>query len=259
MGKNYLQYLKQAIVYIGKPIETELVLPKFYLPYYEGFNKIDNNYWLGIYRRDEMFPVSFLLDVCDICLETKIGQLYTTPWKSIIVKGIEQTNRILWDRVLGKYRINVRHAANELNWQVGDTGEEGLILKRHIVRYFDKEDVRTYGLSFAVQIYASSSMFGSVIIRKQQNKNPHKLKSLERFDILYNPDFNPNSGELIMYRDGVEKDHIGTYLVSLCKLFYEQESKRHALQNVSTQTVLHNVTAKSVKILHQCKHCFTVI
>jgi hypothetical protein len=130
----------------------------------------------------------------------------------------------------------VRHAANELNWQVGDTGEEGLILKRHIVRYFDKEDVRTYGLSFAVQIYASSSMFGSVIIRKQQNKNPHKLKSLERFDILYNPDFNPNSGELIMYRDGVEKDHIGTYLVSLCKLFYEQESKRHALQGVKFTT-----------------------
>jgi len=141
---------------------------------------------------------------------------------------------------------------------VGDTGEEGLILKRHIVRYFDKEDVRTYGLSFAVQIYASSSMFGSVIIRKQQNKNPHKLKSLERFDILYNPDFNPNSGELIMYRDGVEKDHIGTYLVSLCKLFYEQESKRHVLQNVNTQTVQHNVPTKSVKILHQCKHCFTI-
>jgi rubredoxin len=257
-GKKLFTSFKKNHSYIGKPVQTELALPKFYLPYYEGFNKVDNNYWLGIYRRDEMFPVSFLMDVCDICLETKIGQLYTTPWKSIIVKGIEHTNRILWDHVLGKYRINVRHAANELNWQVGDTGEEGLILKRHIVRHFDKEDVRTYGLSFAIQIYASSSMFGSVIIRKQQTKNPHKLKSLERFDILYNPDFNPNSGELIIYRDSVEKDHIGTYLISLCKLFYEQESKRHLLQHVSTQTTQHNVTVKSVKILHQCKHCFTV-
>jgi len=259
-GKKLFSLFKKSYSYIGKPAETELVLPKFYLPYYEGFNKIDNNYWLGIYRRDELFPVSFLIDVCDICLETKIGQLYTTPWKSIIVKGIEHADRILWDRVLGKYRINVRHAANELNWQVGDTGDEGLILKRHIVRYFDKEDVRTYGLSFAVQIYQSSSMFGSVIIRKQQNKNPHKLKSLERFDILYNPDFNPNSGELVMYRDGVEKDHIGTYLVSLCKLFYEQESNKQkvSLHHVNTQPVQVTAETKTSRILHQCKHCFSV-
>jgi len=258
-GKKLFANFKKIHSYIGKPIETELVLPKFYLPYYEGFNQVDNNYWLGIYRRDELFPVSFLIDVCDICLETKVGQLYTTPWKSIIVKGIERSNRILWDHALGKYRINVRHAANELNWQVGDTGEEGLVLKRHIVRYFDKEDVRTYGLSFAVQIYPSSSMFGSVIIRKQQNKNPHKLKSLERFDILYNPDFNPNSGELIMYRDGVEKDHIGTYLVSLCKMFYEQESKTDILHHhVNVQPAQTVVSVKQTKLIHQCKHCLTV-
>lgn len=258
-GKNLFASFKQKHSYISKSIETELVLPKFYLPYYEGFNKLDNNYWIGIYRRDELFPVSFLLAVCDICLETKIGQLYTTPWKSIIVKGIEQSNRILWDHVLGKYRINVRHAANELNWQVGDTGDEGLVLKRHIVRYFDKEDVRTYGLSFAVQVYASSSVFGSVIIRKQQNKNPHKLKSLERFDILYNPDFNPNSGELIMYRDGVEKDHIGTYLVSLCKLFYERENKNEVLHHhANAQPAQVTNETKATTILHQCKNCFTI-
>ena len=119
-GVKLYESFKQKHGYIGKPIETELALPKFYLPYYEGFNKADNNYWLGIYRRDELFPVSFLTGVCNICLETKIGQLYTTPWKGIIIKGIEPGNRNLWDHVLGKYRINVRHAANELNWQVED-------------------------------------------------------------------------------------------------------------------------------------------
>ena len=64
--------------------------------------------------------------------------------------------------VLGKYRINVRHAANELNWQVEDNCESGLQIKRQIIRYFDKEDVRTYGLSFAVKTRRFSSMFGSV-------------------------------------------------------------------------------------------------
>lgn len=249
--------LKNNLNYIGKPVTTELVTPKFYLPYYEGFNKVDNNYWLGIYRRDEIFAVKFLIDVCTICLTTKIGQLYTTPWKSVIIKGIERNDRNYWDDILGKYRINVRHAANELNWQVEDNSEESLILKRHVIRYFDKEDVRTYGLSFAVQIQPSSSLFGSVIIRKQQNKNPHKLKSLERFDILYNPDFNPNSGELIMFRDAVEKDHIGTYLVSLCKMFYDQENKKVAPQaNTVAAGISETVTV--LKKIYQCRHCLTV-
>lgn len=257
-GRKLFSIFKTEQHYIGKPVEQELALPKFYLPYYEGFNKTDNdNYWLGIYRRDELFPVAFLIDACNICLETKIGQLYTTAWKSVIIKGIERSTRHLWDRVLGKYRINVRHAANELNWQVEDNSEEGLILKRHIIRYFDKEDVRTYGLSFAIQTQPSSSMFGSVIIRKQQNKNPHKLKSLERFDILYNPDFNPNSGELVLFRSAVEKDHIGTYLVSLCKLYYEQENARAIVPKAIVQTTA-PATVTSAKKLHQCSHCFTV-
>lgn len=257
-GKHLVVLFKKSCNYIGKTIETELALPKFYLPYYEGFNKVDNHYWLGIYRRDELFPVNFLVDVCDICLSTKVGQLYTTPWKSIIIKGIERSDRNVWDQVLGKYRINVRHAANELNWQVEDNSEDGLVIKRHIIRYFDKEDVRTYGLSFAVQTQPSSSMFGSVIIRKQPNRNPHKLKSLDRFDILYNPDFNPNSGEFILFRDAVEKDHLGTYLVSLCKLFYEKENKKELLHHTTAQAQQHIAPAKTARMLNQCSNCLTV-
>jgi hypothetical protein len=49
------------------------------VPYYEGFNRYGNKNWLGIYRREELFPLPFLKAVSLICLQTKIGQLYTTP------------------------------------------------------------------------------------------------------------------------------------------------------------------------------------
>ncbi len=68
-----------------QPIIEELQLPSFNLPYYEGINRYGQKLWLGIYRRDELFPVEFLKDVCAICLKTKIGQVYTTPWKSMII------------------------------------------------------------------------------------------------------------------------------------------------------------------------------
>ena len=210
---------------------------------------------MGIYRRDELYPVDFLLDVCEICLNGRIGQLYTTPWKSIVIKNIDPASRKIWDYVLGKYRINVRHAANELNWQVEDFSEEGLQLKRHIIRYFDKEDVRTYGLCFAVQIKPTSSMFGTVVIQKQQTKNPHRLKSLERYDILYRKKFNPNEEETILFREGVEKEHLGVYLVSLCKCFYEQGSNENIIPQSNAEQ---NRSDSEKRMIYQCRDCYTI-
>ncbi len=257
-GNILYQQVKNAIRPISKTIEQELELPNFHLPYYEGFNKQGNHYWLGIYRRNELFPVAFLKGLTKVCLETKVGELYSTPWKSLIVKAIAPANRNVWDHLLGKYRINVRHAANELNWQVEDNNESGLVLKRHVIRYFDKEDVRTYGLCFAVKTKSSSGIFGSVIIRKQDKDNRSRLKSSERYEILYTVNFNPNSSEYILYRDNVEKDHLGTYTVSLCKMFYENKSLHNPLPetgNPSQQVVKKELDTLTV---YQCKHCLTV-
>jgi len=37
-----------------KPADGPLALPPFKLPYYEGLNRYNDKYWLGIYRRDEV-------------------------------------------------------------------------------------------------------------------------------------------------------------------------------------------------------------
>lgn len=252
-GNLLYKRVTSFVSYVSKPsIEESLI--DFSLPYYEGFNKAGNQLWLGIYRRNELFPVEFLIDVCNICLNTRIGQLYATPWKSIIIKNIDSADRKLWDQVLGKYRINVRHAANELNWQVEDVSEEGLQVKRQVIRYFDKEDVRTYGLCFAVQTKLTSSMFGSVIIEKQQTKNPHKLKSLERYNILYRKNFNPNERETVVFRTNVIKDDLGIYLASLCKFFYQRDNQ--AFYETVSEPIRNNDPPKT--IIHQCKNCFTV-
>lgn len=230
-----------------------MALPVYHLPYYEGFNKAGESSWLGIYRRDELFPVNFLREVCSICLNSKIGQFYTTSWKSIIIKGILDAERKNWDHILGTYRINVRHAANELNWQVEDNNEDGLILKRHVIRHFDIEDVRTYGLNFAVKTRNSPGIFGSVIINKQLAKNNARLKSMDRFEIMHTRDFNPNSTDLVSFRKDVVKEHLGTYLVSLCKLFYEQRNNGSDKDAASSPPLVPEL----LQYVYQCSHCLT--
>ncbi len=245
--------------FITQPIEQDLKLPEFSLPYYEGFNSYGNKTWLGIHRRDEQFDVAFLKDACAICLKTKVGQLYTTPWKSLVIKGIQQNDRKLWNYVLGKFRINVRHASNELNWQMEDLCEEGLALKRFLVRGFDKDDVRTYGLCFAIKILPQSGLFGSIIIRKQENKAANKYKILDRYEILYTKDFNPNSKEFILFRKDIEKENLELYLVSLCKYFYEWQNEEVINHTVYQQKLQPEKSKETEAIkVQQCTCCFTI-
>lgn len=236
---------------ISQLIREDLALPKFSLPYYEGFNRYGDKTWLGIYRRNETFSVDFLQDICEVCLETKVGQICVTPWKSLIIKGIENKHRGLWDGLLGKHTINVRHAANELNWQVEDLSPEGLALKKSIIREFDDEDVRTFGLSFAVQTRSKSEVFGSVVIKKR--KIFCGLSSV--FDIYHTADFNPNTRELILFEKGVNKAHVPEILQRLSKRFYAQSSK----QEISiVKEKERKVSDLQLIKVHQCKVCFTI-
>ncbi len=245
--------------FISKPITETLELPSFKLPYYEGYNNYGTKSWLGIYRRDQLFSISFLKDVCRVCLETKSGELYTTPWKSLIIKGIKDTDRPHWTFILNKHRINVRHASNELNWQVEDVNEDGLLIKRQIIREFEQHDVRTYGLCFAIKTQPKSGLYGSVLVRKQYNLIRGKLKPISKFDILYTTDFNPNSKELIIFRKNVEREHLTTYLMGLCKYFYEQEHAGDLLPGSSySDATITEETPVIEKYIYQCMHCKTV-
>ncbi len=258
-GKKLFEAITSSASFISKPSEEKLEFPSFKLPYYEGYNSYGNKSWLGIYRRDELFDVNFLKDVCRVCLETRSGELYTTPWKSLIIKGIDEKDHHRWSFILVKHRMNVRHASNELNWQVEDTNEDGLVIKRLIIREFDKKDIRTYGLCFAVKTQPKAGLFGSVLIRRQFNLIRGKLKPLAKYDILYSADFNPNSKEYILFRSNIVKENLSTYLIALCKYFFEQRSEDGLLPG-STYTTEPAEIEKEVepKTIYQCRDCLTI-
>jgi rubredoxin len=227
-------------------IATALKLPNFQLPYYEGFNKYNNRYWLGIYRRNELFPLDFLKDVCLLCLKTRIGQLYTTPWKSIIIKGIDPANRYEWGLLLSKYHLNVRHAANELNWQIEDICDEGLELKKQLVREFEEADLRTYQLCFAIKTRPKTGLPGSIIIKKNREG---------LYDLLHTRDFNPNSKDYVTYLQGLHFGLLSSNLTTLCKDFYNLQSNIITSSSISYTDEAD--TKYEIKKIYQCNNCLT--
>ncbi|HET8828324.1 MAG TPA: rubredoxin, partial [Pelobium sp.] len=183
---------------------------------------------------------------------TRIGQLYTTAWKGIIIKSIQPNDRKFWSHLLDKYRLNVRHAANELNWQLEDVCEEGLNLKLHLVKHFEEADLRTFGLCFAIKTKPKTGLFGSVIIRK---KNEKADDGANLYEILHTKNFNPNNKDFVVFSPVNRKEELAERLTNLCDYYYSLQlnfALPNKIEGVSKvgATILHKV--------HQCKHCKTI-
>ncbi|CAN5438773.1 hypothetical protein BH10BAC2_BH10BAC2_39030 [soil metagenome] len=214
-----------------KPAGAALILPAFNLPYYEGLNRYNDKYWLGIYRRDELFRIKFLQEICLLCLEKGMGQLCSTPWKTIIIKGIERRDRKDWNYLLDKYQINVRHAANELNFQVEDNSLEALKLKHHLVKYLNDDDTRTFGVCIGIKTRRKSEVFCSILVRRRPIIRIGKWGLLYVYDILCAKDYNPNERTDFIYSRDNPKFVLAEQLRRAVLSFYHYPEATDAAQN----------------------------
>ncbi|GAB4045736.1 rubredoxin [Spirosoma litoris] len=243
--------------FITQPATQEVELPEFSLPYYEGFNRYGQRSWLGLYRRDEQFSIAFLLDVCALCLKTRIGELCVTPWKSLIIKGIGEKDRAAWSYVLGKHNINVRHAANELAWQTEDHTDEGTELKKYVLRNFAKNDTRTFGLCFGIQTRPKSEVFGSVLVRKRPLLQLGQLALFSVYDVYFTENFNPNSRTYRLFEKGLLKIHLPNQLNRLCRKFNARRQEE-TIETVRVDSEKTEFSPNKAARSYQCPHCFTV-
>ncbi|MNK22326.1 hypothetical protein D3C87_406010 [compost metagenome] len=244
--------------FILKPAESAVTLSDFNLPYYEGLNRYNNKYWLGIYRRDELFSVDFLKSVCKLCLATKLGQLCCTSWKTIIIKGIEEQHKQQWNALLEQFEINMRHAANELNFQVEDNCLEGLTLKNYLVNYLSLADTRTFGICFGIKTRKKSEIFSSILIRKRFLVHLFKLKFFPVYDILCAKNFNPNERTGFVFSKGNPKFLLPEQLRRAVLKFYKTRASymknEYEVKDVGSEKS-NKVEMSSVL---QCTACLTV-
>lgn len=192
-------------VFETKPAGAPLKLPDFNLPYYEGLNRYRDKYWMGIYRRDELFGIPFLKEVCQLCLESENVQLCSTPWKTIIIKGISEDNKEAWSSLLDKYQINIRHAANELNFQVEDNSFHALKLKQLLVKHLNDDDTRTFGICIGIKTRKKSEVFSNILVRRKSLFTIGRWRFFNTYDILCAKDYNPNERTDFIFSSGNPK------------------------------------------------------
>ncbi len=231
-----------------QPVTEELVFPDSNFPYYEGINRMpDGKYWLGLYWRNNKFSADILKAICQRCLSTEVGQISLTPWKSFVIKGIFENYRTGWEKLMGKFGMNLRHSALELNWHIPALDQEAMELKTQLVRTLDQQDISTYGLTFTVKTSDDITPFTSIVIEKLED-------STDSYNILYSKDFNPNLIEYNRYAENVPRDVIAALLIELSHIYYEQlEDGLLSAEKTSGK----ETDTSLLKTIYQCKSCLT--
>ena len=234
-------------------IDQELNFPEATSPYYEGMNRVaGGKYWLGLYWRNNRFSIDFLEALCALCLTTTIGKLSLTPWKSLIVRGIAEKDRLSWEKLLGKFGINIRHSSLELNWHLPVLEEEAQEIKNYLVRALDKQDISTYGLSFSVKVSPKMVLFTSIVIEKNLGGNGEGKS--RTFNIMYSKDFNPNLMEYSYFVKGVPLETLPALLIQLSHLYYDQLDVKRRGESPEPGKLTKPLGYKK----YQCSNCLTV-
>ncbi|QDW22663.1 rubredoxin [Flavobacterium sp. KBS0721] len=248
--------VSEALDTNNRTIDKPLNVPFYPFPYYEGMNRMGiDQYWLGLYWRNNLYNLDFLKEMCDLCFDCKIGKICITPWKSFIVKGIPKDRKLEWEKFLGKRGINVRHSLLELNWHLPVAVEWALNLKTYLVRTLDQFDISTYGLTFGLSEYnRDGHYFTSIVVEK--NELPKALESIkirDTYNVLYAKNFDANTREYVVHSQDIDKLELPTILIELSKKYFEE------LGNSVPETTENPQKKEKPQLdIYQCQECLTL-
>ena len=238
-----------------KPIVEKLKTSEVTFPYYEGLNAMLNNqYWLGLYWRNNKYDIDFMSAACRLCQQTDISKINIIPWKAFIVKGIKAADRIRWEKLMGKFGINERHSSIELNWHLPVVDNDALELKRFLVRELDQQDISTHGLTFAIKTTRDFFLFTTIVI--EQCPKGHSSNT-DLYNILYVKDFNTTNTLYYTYARQVAKEMIPALLIELSKLYFRQLNPEKEHRDGDDQVIVHANDDERIS-LYQCSNCLTI-
>ncbi|MDI6033166.1 rubredoxin [Flavobacterium sp. LB2P84] len=250
------QLVSDALDTNNRTIDKPLNIPFYPFPYYEGMNRLGiDQYWLGLYWRNNLYDLDFLKEMCDLCFDCKIGKICITPWKSFIIKGIPKDRKLDWEKFLGKKGINVRHSLLELNWHLPVAMEWALNLKTFLVRTLDQFDISTYGLTFGISEYnRDGHYFTSIVVEKNElPKDLESIKIRDTYNVLYAKNFDPNTKEYIVHAQDVDKLELPTILIELSRKYFDELGNQ--IVEVPAKATKKETTTQDI---YQCPECLTL-
>lgn len=253
---DWFSFIQERLEYNHRKVETSPVFEYKNCHDYEGFGQMHSsrNYWAGFYWRNNEYEIDFLEEFCNLCSLTGISKICITPWKSFLVKEIGEKDLIHWDKLLGKFGINMRHSSFDMNWHLPIKNALALRLKRSIVKAFDNIDVCVYGLTFGIKGKTDYPFYSIQIERISGINLFNKIDLFAKYKISYAKDFNPSTCQYIEYTPGVPVYKISQELRNLSLQFYEEFYRIREEATIPP----HEQETTTASTVYQCTNCLTI-
>lgn len=229
-----------------RKIEADLKLPDATTPVYEGFHPTRNgNYWLGLYRKNYAFSLDFIVALCDLCRETRIGKLYLTPYKTLLIKDIRETDRPAWDRLLGRFGVRTNLPAWHLNWQLPNADEHAIMVRNQVLIQLDETDVRTDALSFALNVPFSEAA-ASVVLQRNGSETT--------FDIYQRASHSTTNAQYVLFARSQPLERIGESIRQLSVAHYE---RLFTPETAFPEQPVEPQAPSPMHLAHECPNCLS--
>lgn len=233
-----------------RKVAEDLKLPSVTMPLYEGFHQTRNgNFWLGLYRKNYAFSLEFITALCDLCRDTRMGKLYLTPYKTLLIKDIREGDRPAWDRLLGRFGVRTNLPAWHLNWHLPNADADAIALKDQLLSQLDNADVRTDELSFAVNVPFSEAT-ASVIIHQNRCVG---LGGVGLFDMYQRTNLSVTNAQYILYAKSQPVPAIASAIGQLSLAYYERLTPGTAQADPPADPL----PAPPARLIHECPHCLS--
>ena len=169
------------------PLTKSLTLPSHSHEDVEGFMPMSSGRLaLNLYNNHHPWSLSFLGALMDLAQSRDIAQVYVTTGRSLLIKHIKKTERLMWEGLLSRHNMTIRHSGADLAWIVGSHLPRNVTLKRRLQNRLALE-----GLAFSqTQISIDPPKIddrATLYIRR------HGHWYGQRYELLYKRNFNPLS------------------------------------------------------------------
>jgi rubredoxin len=159
---------------------------------------------LNLYNNHHPWSLSFLSALMDLAQSREIAQVYITTGRSLLIKHIKASERLIWEGLLSRHNMTIRHSGADLAWIVGSHLPGNVALKRRLQKRLDSE-----GLAFS-QTHISIDP-PRVDDRATLYVRRHRHWYGQRYELLYKKNFNPlseiciSAGRELSFADLLEK------------------------------------------------------
>ena len=181
-------------------------------------------YWIGLSAGTRPLRHRFVEQMCMRAAQQGIGAVFTTCWRSFVLKNVAPEHLPEWRMLLGRHGVRVRHVDAALHWQVCERLPEARELAGTMIARLSRRSIVTSGLSFAVTDDPTRHEVAVAIQPLSDERLPFS-RLRRRYAVRHREGFDRHNPGWLTYARRLRERDLAASLATLTRRFYRDDGE----------------------------------